>query len=214
MSLIARGSASGGTFKPVPNGMHLARCYRIIDLGTQRSEYQGKPRVQRMVMISFEVHGEDDGGFPILTEKGEPMSISTTLTLSLGEKAKLRGLLVNWRGRDFTPDELNGFELKNILGAWAMISVAKEMSSNGKEYTNIKTVNPVPVAVKKSGLPEGHNKLEIFSTEEPDMDMYEKFSDYVKRKIEASPEWSERNRAPSKKSNDSGFDDMDSDIPF
>jgi hypothetical protein len=30
---------------------------------------------------------------------------------------------VAWRGREFTPEELKGFHLKNILGAWCMISV-------------------------------------------------------------------------------------------
>ena len=61
MSLIARDSGSS-TFKPVPPGMHLARCYRIVDLGTQRSEYQGNVKELRKIMITFEVHGDDDQG--------------------------------------------------------------------------------------------------------------------------------------------------------
>lgn len=28
--------SGGKDFVPVPPGLHLARCYRIIDLGTQR----------------------------------------------------------------------------------------------------------------------------------------------------------------------------------
>ena len=39
--------------------------------------------------------------------------------------------LAAWRGKDFTADELRGFELKNVLGAWAMITVAKSVGNNG-----------------------------------------------------------------------------------
>ena len=49
-------------FKPVPAGMHLARCYKIIDLGTQKSEYKGDVKLLSKVMIQFEVHGEAEIG--------------------------------------------------------------------------------------------------------------------------------------------------------
>ena len=113
MSLIARAS-EGGTFTPVPPGMHLARCYRVVDLGTQKSEYLGQVKNLPKIMIQFEVHSEDDNGNALVTPKGEPMTISKNFTLSLAEKATLRKDLVSWRGREFTNDELNGFELKNI----------------------------------------------------------------------------------------------------
>jgi hypothetical protein len=61
MSLTAKDSG-GGSFTPVAPGMHLARCYRIVDMGTQKSEYQGQVKHLQKVMIQFEVHGEDDNG--------------------------------------------------------------------------------------------------------------------------------------------------------
>jgi len=57
-------------------------------------------------MFKFEVHGEDDQGNPLVTSKGEPMSISKNYTASLSDMATLREDLKNWRGRDFTPEEL------------------------------------------------------------------------------------------------------------
>ena len=224
MSLIAKDSGEG-SFTPVPPGMHLARCYRIVDLGTQKSEYQGQVKYLQKVMIQFEVHGEDDKGKALLTNKGEPMSISKNYTLSLAEKATLRKDLQAWRGRDFTADELRGFELKNILGAWAMISVAKSIGNNGKEYTNIMSVNPVPVAIKKAGLPEGVNALAMFAISNPDMELFETFSNGLRDKIKASPEWQARegeeyargeqqSGAERQARQGSGFDDMDDDIPF
>lgn len=221
MGLVAKDSGGEGSFTPVPPGMHLARCYRVVDLGTQKTEWQGQVKHLQKIMIQFEVHGEDDQGKPLVTSKGEPMSISKNYTLSLAEKATLRKDLQTWRGRDFTADELRGFELKNILGHWAMLSVAKSMGNNGKEYTNIMSVNPVPAAIKKAGLPEGVNTPALFSIEDPDMELFETFSKGLKEKITATPEWSARqgteyarNETASGSSQGSGFDDMDDDIPF
>ena len=216
MSLTAKDSG-GGSFTPVAPGMHLARCYRIVDLGTQKSEYQGKVNHLQKVMIQFEVHGEDENGNALVTSKGEPMSISKNFTLSLAEKATLRKDLQTWRGREFTADELRGFELKNVLGAWAMITAAKSIGGNGKEYTNIVSINPVPVAIKKAGLPEGFNKLAMFVIEEPDMELLETFGNGLREKITSSPEWRARSGdQPVRKAatTGSGFDDMEDDIPF
>ena len=219
MGLVAK-QGDGGGFTPVPPGMHLARCYRIIDLGTQKSEWLGTVKNLPKIMLQFEVHGEDETGAPLTTSRGDPMSISKNYTLSLGEKATLRKDLQSWRGRDFTPEELRGFELKNILGAWAMISVAKSLGNNGKEYTNIMSVNPVPKQIKSAGLPEGLNKLSLFSIEDPDMELFETFSDGLKSKIKASPEWQSRENAMSKNAasrsapQGGAFDDMKDDLPF
>ena len=223
MGLVAK-EGGGGSFTPVPTGMHLARCYRIVDLGTQKTEYLGTVKHLPKVMIQFEVHGEDDAGKPLVTSKGEPMSISKNFTLSLAEKATLRKDLQSWRGRDFTADELRGFELKNVLGAWAMITVTKT-ENNGKEYTNIANINSVPKQIKNAGLPEAFNKLAIFSIDEPDMELFGTFSDGLKAKIMSSPEWQarqgeqyargEQQSGASRQANSgSGFDDMDDDIPF
>lgn len=216
MALIAKEGESN--FTPVPPGMHLARCYRVVDLGTQKSEYLGTVKHLRKVMLQFEVHGEDERGKPIVTAKNEPMTISKNFTLSLAEKSTLRKDLQTWRGREFTSEELRGFELKNVLGAWAMISVIKSTGNNGKEYTNIAAIMQVPPQVKKAGLPEAHNKLGIFSIDEPDMEIFGTFSDGLKAKIQGSPEWQSREGQQYAKSESasksSGFDDMEDDIPF
>jgi hypothetical protein len=85
MGLIAKNSGGGGGFTPVPPGMHLARCYRVIDLGTQSGTFQGVVTKKPKVMFQFEVHSEDDAGNSLVTDKGEPMSISKNFSLSLAE---------------------------------------------------------------------------------------------------------------------------------
>lgn len=191
MGLLVAAKSEGSTFTPVPPGMHLARCYRIVDLGTQKSEYQGQAKIRPMVMLQWEVHSEDDEGKPLVTDKGEPMSISKNYTLSLGEMAALRNDLKTWRGRDFTAEELRGFHLKNVLGAWCMLSVTRT-DKGDRTYSNVTSVNPVPAKIKQGGLPKGHNELRFFDLTEPDMELYESFSRHLQEKISLSPEWQSR----------------------
>ena len=214
MSLIAKAESSGGSFTPVPPGLHLARCYRIIDLGTQKSTYMGQEKHQRKIMIQFEVHSIDDDGNPLLTDKGEPLSISKNYTLSLNEKANLSLDLESWRGSAFTADERKGFELKKLLGVWSMISVAKSIGHDGKEYTNINNINPVPANIKKAGLPDPHNEAKLFSLEDPDMAMFETFGAKLKEKISNSPEWQQRQGKQGKNKTTDSFDDTLDDIDF
>ena len=209
--LIARATES--SFKPVTPGMHLARCYRVIDLGTQQSEYQGQAKHQHKTMIQWEVHSEDEDGNPLKTERNEPMSISKTYTVSLGENAALRRDLTAWRGREFTKEELRGFELKNILGAWCMLSVVAS-ERNGKTYTNVAAVMPVPPNVKKMGLPEAHNEAQIFMISDPDMELFESFSNFLQEKIAASPEWQARQKQIKPIYSGSAEDIEDDKIPF
>ena len=65
---------SNKEFKLVPQGTHLARCYRIIDLGTQQTEWQGQEKFLRKIMVAWEIYGEDETGQPIKTDEGEPIS--------------------------------------------------------------------------------------------------------------------------------------------
>lgn len=210
MPLVVKDS---GDFVTVSPGSHLARCYRIIDLGTQRSEYMGKEKYLQKVMIQFEVHSEDDKGKPMLTQDGRPLSIAKSYTCTLAEKSTLRKDLQMWRGRDFTAEELRGFELKNVLGAWAMLTVTLT-ESNGKTYTNIAAINPVHKAIKDAGLPKGVNETKIFSIEEPDMELFDSFSENLKNKISSSPEWKEMQGDTPKGSPTFDTKGLDDDIPF
>ena len=220
MGLIV--SDSGKSFTPIPPGMHLARCYRIIDLGTQKTEWQGQIKNLPKILVQFEVHGEDDNGNPLKTSEGEPMSISKRYTLSIGDKSNLRADLASWRGRDFTPEEKQGFLLKNILGHWAMITVATNVGKDGKEYTNIANLNPVPKMIKDRGLPEGINPLVKFDIDDPDMEVFSTLSEKLQETIKSSPEWqsyhgkTEKPKATdyAKASGKGAFSALDDDIPF
>lgn len=207
MSLIAKAESNSSTFTPVPTGMHLARCFRIVDLGTQKTTYKGQDKYLRKILIQFEIHSEDADGAPLLTEKGEPLSISKRYTLSLSENAILSKDLESWRGSAFTAEERKGFNLEKLLGVWAMLNITKNVGNDGKEYTNIETINPVPAPMKKAGLPEPHNETMLFSIDNSDSSAFEKLSEGIKKTISASPEWQSKGKKGSPDPFDDNIDD-------
>jgi hypothetical protein len=214
MSLIAKAESNKSSFTPVPTGMHLARCFRIVDLGTQKSSYKGTDKFLRKVLVQFEIHSEDADGSPLLTDNGEPLSISKRYTLSLGDMATLSKDLESWRGSTFTADERKGFNLEKLLGVWAMLNVTKSIGGDGKEYTNIETINPVPAQIKKAGLPDPHNDTMIYSIEKSDDDTFNKLSESIRKTISTSPEFQARNKGSGKQAPyDDGFGD-DPNEPF
>ena len=210
--MLLSATQSTSDFKPTPPGQYMARCYRVIDLGTQETVWKGNTKHQRKVLISWEIHGEDDNGNPLVTEDGKPMMSSKRFTASIVEKAALRQFLESWRGKAFTGDELNRFDLKNMLGAWGMINITSE-EREGKTYSNVDTIMPIPAALRKS-LPNPVNPAAMFdmSRYTPSMDeLFESFGKGLKETIMKSPEWqSLQNQQNSMMLRDS----QDDDIPF
>jgi hypothetical protein len=218
MSFIVENTAPSGDFKAVPAGLHLARCYRIIDLGTQRSEFDGQEKHQRKIMLGWELHGKDDEGNELVTDRGDPLAIFKNYTLSWNDKATLRIDLQSWRGKPFTEAEMRRFDISSVLGAWCMLTVIPRPGKNGKMYSNVKGVAPVPSIIKSTGLPPAVNPNQLFRLAEPDYELYDTFGKGLKAMIEASPEWQalqgKKSAPKADKAPSSGFDDMDDDLPF
>lgn len=197
-----------------PSGNHLARCYRIVDLGTQKKEFKGTVKFLHEVTLYWEIHGID------LMKDGRPFGVFKNYTMSWASLANLRIDLEAWRGEPFTAEELRRFDLKKILNQWCMLNVIQNTSANGNKYANIKGITPVPKVIKDLGYPTGVNPIEIFQLDEPDMVMFEKFHDKLKEKIMQSPEW--QKLQSSNKSTATAFvppvvstsSEMDDDIPF
>lgn len=217
MALIATKSA-GGDFKRTPQGVHLGRCFRVIDLGTQKTVWEGKEKWSRKVMFSWELHSEDDEGQPLLTDDGRSMSISSRYTLSLGDKAAMRSMLEGWRGKTFTDEELAGFDLKAVLGQWCMVNVTHTAKA-GKTYENVAGVTPVP-KVMRSALPKGENPLVFFDVAEPDDRTFSALSERLQETIRGCKEWQKVNASQAAAATakpaaaTAGHAPDDDDIPF
>jgi hypothetical protein len=194
---------SGGTeFAQAPVGTTIARCVKVIDIGTQKGEYQGQTTIKRQCIIGWELPnvlmGEGD-------HAGQPFVISKFYTASLSEKANLRKDLQLWRGKEFTSDELKGFDSANILGKTCMLSVIH----NDKGKARVGGVMACPKGIE---IPAQVNKSVYFSLEEFESHVFDQLSDGIKKMIIASPEYAEIIGKP--RNNQGGVADMSDDIPF
>jgi len=201
MGFIAS-DAGGSNFKRVPAGAYIGRCYSLIDLGTQLTSGQYGEKLQHKIRIAWELFGEDEQGNPLTIEvdgKEMPMTISKSYTVSLHEKAGLRKDLAAWRGRDFTEDEAKAFDVSKLLSAYCMVNVTTS-EANGKTYTNVAGLTPLPGALKNAKPAPVHEQI-TFDLDKPDMKVFATFHEKLQEAIKRSPEWARNNKG-------SGFDDM------
>lgn len=192
MGFIASDSG-GGNFKRVPAGVHIGRCFSLIDLGTQHSSGQYGEKFQHKVRISWELFGEDENGEPLTIDvdgKTMPLTISKSYTMSLHEKAGLRKDLAAWRGRDFTDEEARGFDVSKLIGAYCMVNVTTS-ESNGKTYSNVAGLTPLPAALKNAKPAAVHENV-LFNLDEPDLKVFDSFHEKLQEAIKKSPEWAQK----------------------
>jgi hypothetical protein len=190
MAFIAKDSG-GGNFKRVPPGAYIGRCYSLIDLGTQTSSFQGQDKTAHKLRIGWELFGEDADGQPLTIDfngRQMPMTINKTYTVSLHEKASLRKDLAAWRGRDFSADEARAFDVSKLMGAFCMVNVTESEGANGKTYSNVAGLTPLPGALKNN-KPNGVHELQRFDLDEPDMEVFATFHAKLQEQIQSSPEW-------------------------
>jgi hypothetical protein len=212
MGFVAKDSG-GGDFKRVPPGGYIGRCYSLIDLGTQLSSGQYGEKMQHKLRLGWELFGEAEDGSPltvIVGGKEMPMTISKSYTVSLHEKASLRKDLAAWRGKDFSDEEAKAFDVSKLVGAYCMVNVTTS-ETNGKTYSNIAGLTPLPGALKNSKPAAVHANL-MFDLDAPDMEVFNTFHEKLQDAIKRSPEWAQkhgkpRGEAPAMEEEYAGFDD-------
>jgi hypothetical protein len=132
MPIIAK---AGAAFTPAPAGTHAAVCVDVIDLGMIEVTYQGKTQRKHKIVIAWQIDEDRDDGKPFLVRR--------RYTCSLHEKATLRRDLESWRGRAFSDQELQAFDIENLLSVGCLINVIHE-SRNGSTYANVASVMRLP----------------------------------------------------------------------
>lgn len=138
MAIIAREPES--KFTPAPEGLHAAVCCDVVDLGLLDDGYGMKHKVEIWWQLDF-VNADTDKRF----------LVRRRYTNSLSEKANLRKDLEVWRGRKFTPIELQGFDLEKLIGVCAQVQVVHRITDEGKTFANVQAVVPLG-----KGMPKVH----------------------------------------------------------
>lgn len=173
MSLTVKDN--GGDFLPPPEGLHVARCYSLIDLGEQANKTYGNSSPK--VLIGWEL-------MDAMMQDGKPFIQMQRYTASLSEKSNLRALLEAWRGRSFTADELKGFKLKNILGATCYITTKIKLNpQTNKRWSEVISICRLPTGVN---FPPAFNKPIFFDLDEYTQESYLSVPEGIRKKINVS----------------------------
>lgn len=171
-------------FEPAPPGSWPARCYRVIELGTIREEYQGESKVQHKVLLGWELPTK-------LMQDGRPMMVSRIFTASLHPKGNLRPFLVNWRGREFTADEERTFSLEKLAGQPCTLMVVEKARRDGSMRSVANTAFP-----PQGEVPPAMNPVEVFDWENPDLSLLEALSPGVQAMVRSSQEYARSRGLP------------------
>lgn len=164
-------------YSAAPEGLWPAVCVDVVDLGVEDSQWGEKHKIQLRWILDEKEAGSDP-------KTNKPFMVSRKLTLSLADKSHLRPLLEAWRGRKFSREELEGFDVETVLGANCQVQIIHNVGGEGDVYANVQAV--VPAA-------KGGTKLRIPS-------------DYVRM--------CEREKRQELERNGNGFQAQDEDVPF
>jgi hypothetical protein len=186
----------------------MARLYSVIDLGHQATEWAGETKIMHKVVLTWELHGNDNDDQPLQTDDKKPLIVSKRYTVSLGDQARLRQDLEAWSNKKMTPEDRKNFDLKNLLGKFCMVNITH--SEDGK-YANISGISPVPSALRNA-QPEGVNPTKIFWLQDYKQEEYDALPKYYKEKIAESSEW--RGQKAREANEPKIIDDDLGDIPF
>ena len=194
-------SGTGGDdFPIVAEGLHLGVAVGVYDIGHHKNpfakedETDPKKLYRHQLIITWELPSER------MTIDGEdkPRHISTNrLTTTIGDNSNLGKLLVSWRGRSFTPEEMAKFNLKAILGVSCQVQVIHAKGKNDKTYANVLTVVPAPKGVKL----EPESPLNYFCFED-ETSIPETTPGWVQKAIMDSLEWKKESQAADDPTNE------------
>lgn len=159
------------------------------------------------IMLQFELPDETieiDG-------KPTPLVIGKEFTLSLSEKAILRRDLQSWRGREFTPKELEGFAVESVVGAPCMLAILHKTSAKKKVYAAITGISKLPKGTQCA--PQFHKSI-VFEIEQGPSDTFNALPEWIRKKIASCGEWTRGHDQPPMPEAEPEPEQSGGDVPF
>lgn len=157
-------------------GTKMARLVGLVDLGHQPGfEYQGDQiKSQYKITFTYELPGSK-------TEDDRPHWVSEDVNVSdyVGD-----GIVSKMMKRVFALDPTGeisngGKNLQALIGMPCMVTV--KHNKNG--YAQVSDVSGAPEGIP---IPELANDPQLFNMDDPDMDLFNKFPEFVQNKIKSA----------------------------
>lgn len=146
MAIVARENRREWT--QAPEGLHQAICVDVVDLGLVKTEWGEKPKVA----LIFQLALLNEDGTEELSHDFDPpkrYEVRRNFGLSLSGKSALRPFLEAWRGRKFTKEELEGFDLEKLIGVNCQLQIIHNLSEQGRTFANIQAAVPLGRGMQK-----------------------------------------------------------------
>jgi hypothetical protein len=141
-------------FRNPDAGSYLGRCISVIDLGHQKTVWDGIEKMSHKILLNFELFGDDSKG--ALEIDNKPLVVYKRYTLSNHDKSGLMADLKGWMGKVELP-----LNFESLLGKFALVNVVHN-EYQGKIYANISGLTQVPSMLVKNGLPQGVNNTFMY----------------------------------------------------
>lgn len=179
-------------------GLHHAICYGVFHIGTQPPQNKGDNPKDKVILV-FELPKERleyeiDG-----VRKNLPRAQSITFTRSMHVKANLRKTLESWRGRSFTEEEAENFELTSLLGVHCMVNITHRRGQGKYINTTFTDISNILPAGKETTKSPTENPHVFFSFEEikegNDIIFPKGMPDWVRKRAMQSEEYDHLYRA-------------------
>jgi hypothetical protein len=187
MGLLAKKpSQSEGNYETPPQGAHLARVTRVIDLGTQEKSYKGETKMEPQMLITFELVDT------IMTTgdlAGQPFIFNKKVKNSIHPESSYAGLFTALTGlapsKDPNPED---YHPSRILNTPCQVQIIHKPKDDGGVWANLGAVMQVApsTVVRQASTP-----LVIFDMDDLPVSnaQLELISEYWQNLIKASPEY-------------------------
>lgn len=196
MSLKAKRKPANN-IPPLDGGTYMSVCVGVIDLGEQYRQFdkQKQGKYAEECMFIFEIPSERvqvDG-------EDKPRWLSSKrYTVSLHERSALYQMLTSWRGKALSDAELDpegdGFDLMQMAGQGAMLSVSVVEKDDGSRHNKIEAVTGFPKGIP---VPKTESEILVFDADVPDMEVFGKLPEWIQDIIRKSTQFAEN--APDEK---------------
>jgi hypothetical protein len=176
MAIIA--TETGSPRELLPQGNVQGVCYGVIELGHR----EGRFGTKHEACVLFEIPSlryEDDNNVD------RPKGINKFYTITLHPDSNLGKDLTSWRGKAFTEQEKEGFDITSIIGANCLLNIAHKQKQDGSMKDDVASITPLMAGMNKL-QPEN----EVVNYSIPDHGFsFDKVPDWAVKMIKESDEY-------------------------
>lgn len=201
----------------IPAGVQAARCYSIVDLGTQHWDYMGQPKTARKLCVTWEIPKFKK---VFREEKGEePLVIGRTYTISMYEKSNLVKDFTSWFSDEQPDGDIENWIINHTLGRTALLTISHENKPKDGDDRWVQVIAGIAPLPEEMKCEDPLNTPIFFSIDKFDQKVFDSLPAWQQEDIKKSDEYQNMGERPAvaadiKEDFEPPKDAEDHDLPF